>query len=219
MPYPRTVGAREQMIEATERLVAEQGLSALSLRTVQAEARQRNKSAAQYHFGSRAGLIEAVARSRMAAVNERRSELLAAVAGPPDDPAELMEVLVRPLAEATATGTSHWARFLAQCGTDPTLASTVRNAVEGRAYRATARRLTDSLVHLPESLRARRVEHAVGLAVTSLAAAEARTGPRPFPFETELEDLVAMCTAVVTAPAPRNGSKAEPLTEDLSCTP
>jgi hypothetical protein len=56
------------------------------------------------------------------------------------------------------------------------------------------------------------------LAVTSLAAAEARTGPRPFPFETELEDLVAMCTAVVTAPAPRS-READPLTEDLSCTP
>ena len=47
------------MIDAGERLAAERGIAAMSLREVQAAAGQRNKSAAQYHFGSRTGLIEA----------------------------------------------------------------------------------------------------------------------------------------------------------------
>ena len=59
-------GAREQMIDAAERLASERGLGAMSLRDVMAEAGQRNKSAAQYHFGSREGLVEAVIEARMA---------------------------------------------------------------------------------------------------------------------------------------------------------
>jgi AcrR family transcriptional regulator len=197
------------MIEATERLVAEQGLSALTLRAVQALADQRNKSAAQYHFGSRAGLIEAVVRTRMAPVNERRGELLDRLEGP-DDPAALMDVLVRPLAEATLTGTSHWARFLLQCATDPTLAQVVATASEGQPYRDCVRRLRDSLEDLPEPLRPRRVDHAVMLAITSLAATEFRSDARSLPVGAEIDDLVAMCTAVATAPA---------TTEVLTCTP
>jgi AcrR family transcriptional regulator len=197
------------MIEVTERLVAEQGLSALTLRAVQALADQRNKSAAQYHFGSRSGLIEAVVRARMAPVNERRAELLDRLERP-DDPAALVDVLVRPLAEATLTSTSHWARFLVQCGTDPTLAQVVATASEGQAYRECVRRLRDSLAPLAEPLRARRVDHAVALAVTSLAAAEPRGGARSLRVEDEIDDLVAMCTAVATTPA---------TTEVLACTP
>ncbi len=197
------------MIEVTERLVAEQGLSALTLRAVQALADQRNKSAAQYHFGSRSGLIEAVVRARMAPVNERRGELLDRLERP-DDPAALMDVLVRPLAEATATGASHWARFLLQCATDPTLAQVVATASEGQPYRDCVRRLRDSLEELPEPLRARRVDHAVMLAITSLAATEFRSEARSLPVGSEIADLVAMCTAVATAPA---------TTEVLTCTP
>ena len=40
------------MITTAERIVAERGLTAMSLRVVQRESGQRNKSAAQYHFGS-----------------------------------------------------------------------------------------------------------------------------------------------------------------------
>jgi AcrR family transcriptional regulator len=197
------------MIEVTERLVAEAGLSALTLRAVQSLAQQRNKSAAQYHFGSRAGLIEAVVRTRMAPVNERRGELLDRLEGP-DDPAALVDVLVRPLAEATTTDTSHWARFLVQCGTDPTLAQVVATASEGRAYRDCVRRLVNALDHLPEPLRTRRVEHAIALAVTSLAAAESRGDTHPLPVRIEIDDLIAMCTAVATTPA---------TTEVTACTP
>src|SRR3546814_12416611 len=64
------------MIEAAERLAAEQGLAAMSLREVQAAAGQRNKSAAQYHFGSPAGLVEAAIANRMGPINEARLAML-----------------------------------------------------------------------------------------------------------------------------------------------
>ena len=57
---PRTVRAREAMIRAAERLFSERGIEAVSLREVGAVAGQRNNSAAQYHFGTREGLVDAV---------------------------------------------------------------------------------------------------------------------------------------------------------------
>jgi AcrR family transcriptional regulator len=218
------------MIRVTEQLVAEQGLAMLSLRTVQTLAGQHNKSAAQYHFGSRDGLIEAVVRTRMAPIDQRRAELLAGITDHPGtgrpDPAHLVEVIVRPLGEATAVAPSHWARFLVQCGNDPALADVVGRAVQGTAYREAVQRLTAALDHLPPTLRARRVDHAVALAVTSLAAAEARSTAPVLPFEQQLDDLIAMCTAVVLAPAPAHPSAPAPALaptgrdqEDLTCTP
>ena len=68
--------ARSALIEAAERLFAERGVEAVSLRDVSAAAGQRNHSAAQYHFGDRAGLIAAVYEARMSLVNERRAGLL-----------------------------------------------------------------------------------------------------------------------------------------------
>jgi AcrR family transcriptional regulator len=53
-------GARTAMVDAAERLMAERGIAAVSLREVQDAAEQRNKSAAHYHFGSREGLIRAI---------------------------------------------------------------------------------------------------------------------------------------------------------------
>ena len=112
------------MIDAAERLVAERGLAALTLRDVQTEAGQANKSAAQYHFGSREGLLAAVVESRMRPAGERRRELLDTIdldANPPTMRA-LVEALVLPLAEQTIyrEGTLY-ARFLVQSIFDPAM--------------------------------------------------------------------------------------------------
>ena len=100
------------MIDAAERLVAERGLAALTLRDVQTEAGQANKSAAQYHFGSREGLLAAVVESRMRPAGERRRELLDTIdldANPPTMRA-LVEALVLPLAEQTHLPRGHVVR-------------------------------------------------------------------------------------------------------------
>src|SRR4051795_6542335 len=67
---------RTALVETAERLFAERGIESVSLRDVCAAAGQRNHSAAQYHFGDRAGLVAAVYDHRMAIVNERRHALL-----------------------------------------------------------------------------------------------------------------------------------------------
>jgi hypothetical protein len=153
----------------------------------------------------------------MAPVNRRRAELLDALGDGHDDPAALVEVLVRPLAEATlARRPSYWARFAVQCGTDPTMQQVVRSSVEGQAYRETCVRLIEALDPLPPLLRPRRVEHAVGLAFTSLASAEARVPAPTLRVEVELDDLISMCTAVATAPcSPATAARLDPTLEVL----
>src|SRR6478609_1182246 len=86
---------RIRLIETAEQLFAERGIEAVSLRDVCAAAGQRNHSAAQYHFGSRAGLVRAVFEHRMGVVNARRHAALDATAA--DDTAAIVAALVRPL--------------------------------------------------------------------------------------------------------------------------
>ena len=68
--------ATTQMIDAAERIVAESGFAAMTVSAVQQAAGQGNKSAVQYHFGDRDGLIRAVLDARMAPANERRMSML-----------------------------------------------------------------------------------------------------------------------------------------------
>src|SRR5262245_25019066 len=115
--------ARLVIVEAAERLFAERGIEAVSLRDVNLAAGQRNHSAAQYHFGDRAGLIAAVFEARMTTINEHRHRLLAGL--DQDDPlAALAGVLVAPLVDAVAATPSWYARFLARARWD-TLAGDV----------------------------------------------------------------------------------------------
>ena len=197
------------MVEAGERLVAERGIGAMSLREVQAAAGQRNKSAAQYHFGSREGLLEAIVATRMGPINEVRRHRLDELeareaAGAPVTVRDLVAVVVEPLAEAVLRRGSCWARLLAQASADPELDEVVRRSFEAVPYREALRRLADRLVEVPEALRARRIDHAVGLLLVSLAASErvVAAGGRPkVPVAAQVADLVDICTAVLEAPA------------------
>lgn len=200
------VGAREQMIDAAERLVAEQGLGAMSLREVQKAAGQRNKSAAQYHFGSRHGLIEAIVAARMGPINEARFERLAEAddAEQPPGLRDLAVIMVEPLADATLRPGSCWARFLRQSYADPEVSDVVARAASGRGFWATRERLIEVATHLPVVLRSRRVDHAIGLTFVSLAIAEGRLaqdGTTAIPPAAVTADLVDSFVAVVEAPA------------------
>lgn len=195
---PVTSDADVLMIDAAERIAAEQGLGAMSLRAVQAAAGQRNKSAAQYHFGSREGLIARITAHRMAPINERRADLLACL---PLDAglAEVVEVLVRPVAEAVFAGdASCWARFVLAGFADPTVAGVVRDGLEGEAFRGVTLRLVDALPPgLDPATKRRRLDQVVGLVFLSLARRE-REGD-PLSVDEFVDDLVAVCVAVLTA--------------------
>ncbi len=194
--------ARTRMIDAAERLAAEQGLAATSMREIQAAAGQRNKSAAQYHFGSKAGLVEAVVARRMGTVGARRRALLEQCDPEPDRRA-LVEALVVPLAEHVTVGPrpSYWARFLLQAAYDPAFARTVQSSFEGATFREVRDAIVDGLDHLPVELRNRRFEHAIGLVVNSLATLEGGHFCDDLDVATLQSDLIDMALGVLDAPA------------------
>jgi AcrR family transcriptional regulator len=67
---------RGQIIRAAERLFAERGVEAVSLREINREADQRNATALQYHFEDRNGLLQAILAKHEIAVDKGRQVLL-----------------------------------------------------------------------------------------------------------------------------------------------
>lgn len=67
---------RAQLIRAAERLFAERGVEAVSLREINREADQRNATALQYHFGDRPGLLHAILEKHEPAIEKSRHALL-----------------------------------------------------------------------------------------------------------------------------------------------
>jgi AcrR family transcriptional regulator len=95
------VGAatRERLMVAGERLFAERGIDAVSIRDITNEA-GANSAAIHYHFGSKTALITAILDWRAAAVAARRAEWLERIEAA-DEPTlrEVVEAFVVPTAE------------------------------------------------------------------------------------------------------------------------
>lgn len=102
-------------MDAAERLFAERGIDAVSLRTVNAKAGY-SAAALHYHFGSRDGLIQALferAQPSMIACCKRMLDELHTYADPPLE--RIVEALVRPLSAGLTgeiTGGDYRLRFL-----------------------------------------------------------------------------------------------------------
>jgi len=193
------------MIDAAERLLAERGIDAVSLREVQAAAGQRNKSAAQYHFGSRAGLIDAIIATRMAPIDLARRRRLDDLDDDRVTPTthDYVRALVDPLADATVRRSRSWyARFLARSYTDPVWAGAVDESGHGTALVAWRRRLdehlTDAIPELPASLRQARINRAISTAILALAAGEGRRSTAA-QRDARISDLIDGITAALNA--------------------
>jgi AcrR family transcriptional regulator len=78
MAITEAVSTKDRILEAAEKLFAEQGFGATSLRSITAEAGV-NLAAIHYHFGSKEGLIRAVFDTCLAPLNEERIRKLKAV--------------------------------------------------------------------------------------------------------------------------------------------
>ena len=91
---------RARLIRAAERLFAERGVEAVSLREINREADQRNATALQYHFEDRDGLLNAILEKHEPAIEVSRHALLDEIEedGQPDLH-RLSTALVLPAAE------------------------------------------------------------------------------------------------------------------------
>lgn len=186
------------MIDAAERMVAEQGMAALTLRAVQVASGQANKSAAQYHFGSRQGLLEAVIEHRMRAVDDARRGMLDSLSSV--SMRALVVALVLPLAEATLRRDgSCFARFLAQAIFAPELGHLLDEQLRGDSFSTVWGQLVESSP-LPRNITLLRMSSVLLLMLSTLAAHEGRGLPRRA-IDTVVADLVDSCVALLEAPS------------------
>jgi AcrR family transcriptional regulator len=148
---------REAILDAAERLFAEQGLE-VSARKVSEAAGQGNNTAVTYHFGSKEGLVKAVIERHSAAI-ERRRQAMIDRAGDSDDLRDWIACLVRPMTDhLAALGNPTWyARFREQTATDPAYRDVLTPETrEAAALQRTAREIDRCFPTLPPEVRAER---------------------------------------------------------------
>ena len=202
--------AAVRMIDAAERLAAQRGLAALTVQAVQESAGQRNKSAVQYHFGGRQGLVDALLATRMASASARRTSMLLALGVAPSA-RELVEVLVVPLIESVLSRRpSYWARFLIQAIGDPQTGLAALASVDNQALQAAQSRLEAHLVWLSPGVRALRVQSIFGYACVVLAAYEVGALPADLTGGALVTEIVDACCGLVDAPSSDRPSAVHP---------
>lgn len=169
-------GAKLTLLLKAEELFARSGIEAVSPREIVIAAGLRNMSAVGYHFGGKEGLIQAILRYRMPAVNERRLALLSqradSIAG--DDTAAaaraLVEAMVLPLAEMLSVPNGrHYLRMLARLAASRRLSiAQIAEAEYGTGWMKASAGLNRLLSVLPRPLRDLRFRLLLVLIVQSL---------------------------------------------------
>lgn len=202
---------RELLLATAERLFAEHGLDAVSMRRISREAGQLNTASIHYYFGSREALVEAVLERRMSTINARRLVLIEEMKadGRDRDLREVVASYVRPLAAQVAgrEGGNNYVRFLAQAyaSADVEIGRVARGKWDQslRQVTALARAL---LPGLPEpvfrermAVFFRHIVYALADRERDILAGRERAGR--ISFEAALENLIDMETAALAAPA------------------
>ena len=102
----KSATTRQRIVQAAERLFAQKGFKAMTLRDVTREARV-NLAAVNYHFGTKRDLIREVVRSRFEPINEARIQRLnESIERHSPDPVpvrEIFEALFHPLFDSANT--------------------------------------------------------------------------------------------------------------------
>lgn len=107
---------KEQILDTAERLFAERGIDAVSLRALTAEAGV-NLASVHYHFGSKESLVTEVLDRRVDALNRERLEMLDEVERKAGDGAPSLEGVLRAFfAPAIRTSQQTGKSFMRLCG-------------------------------------------------------------------------------------------------------
>lgn len=125
---------REQILDVAERLFAEGGFGATSMRAITNEAGV-NLAAVNYHFGSKDGLVQAIFERRLRPMNEERLRRLRALERDHDGAIpldRLVGAFVAPALELSRDGAGGGARFIRLLGRSYTEPSeTLQDSVRG----------------------------------------------------------------------------------------
>ncbi len=203
---------KERILDAAERMFAENGVAATSLRAIMKEA-GANMAAVHYHFGSREGLLEALMARRAEPVNRRRLELLDAIEQrhlhgviPAED---IVRAFCAPALEMLGDPQRrHVSRLIGRI-----VMEAPDSAAMTRIFGATARRFVSAIQraapHLNEDEAWVRLHFMVGTMVFTLTAPRSPVCDPSMPVDTQtvLEQLIAFASAGLAAPCAAESGK------------
>jgi AcrR family transcriptional regulator len=208
---------KTRIMDVAEKLFAERGYAATSLRDITGEA-EANLAAVNYHFQSKEGLLSAILERYVGPVNRERLETLdtieARVGKGPPDLEELLEAFLGPAFSRRRERGADGARFMRLAGrmhseTDDHLRSILLSQFQEVARRF-SRAFRRALPHLDENEVHLRTHFLVGAMAHTLLWCENMPGP-PFgrrktvPPVEALESLVRFAAGGLAAPAPPGG--------------
>ena len=168
---------RAAILDAAERLFAERGLNGVSLIEVSRAGNQQNRSAIQYHLGSRQALVGTIATRHLADANERRAELLHTLdlTGRGRDFRSLVEALVVPTFLQLEAMHSYHFRFLLQWSFGTVSAQAFTGPLgqpDASALALVLSRIDDELGDIDPTVRQFRYRNALFTVVRTLAEYE-----------------------------------------------
>jgi AcrR family transcriptional regulator len=199
---------RERLIRAGEQRFARDGVAAARLRDIVRDAGQANDSAVGYHFGSRDGLVGAIAHKHVTAMEARRQ-------APAGDLDTLVRQLIEPTAELLSTPDGRdFLRIIEQlAGWAGLEQGEPTDVLSGSVLASQLAALEDIVAEHHDRVLARHRVAEFVLFLTASLAQRARlveSGRRPtLSQRSYVDDLVAMTTAALLAGSePRNTGEA-----------
>lgn len=205
---PRSATAtRESLVRAGEELFATAGVHGALVRDIVAAAGQANDSAVSYHFGSRAGLLEAILDEHIERMETSRRTAMAAIDERSADLRMVVDALVRPTADELKTQDGrHFLRIIVQLTDDTGVRSRkVPPPLRGTTLARQLSLVEQAISHLPGAVRRERLSAAVLLLTSSLAERARRLDARRRSHLSDdlfVSNLVEMIVALLVAPAP-----------------
>ncbi len=160
---------KQALLDAAAVLMDERGVDNVTIQDISQASGHRNRSAVQYHFGSRDAVIRAVITRTMEPIDAERNLLLdhLETTGAPLSTRGVLEVVVLPLARQLRTPEGRrYIRLCAQLVNHPKFMTDAREAVTvNTSVSRCAAYLLPSLDHLPAPIAAERTSQVTGFII------------------------------------------------------
>lgn len=197
--HPIALSPKQQLVLTAERLYALHGLDGVPLRHIGVAAGMANKSAVQYHFGSKENLIQAILINRIDGLTHRRELLEARL--PDGDVRRILEAHQLPLIELAEDKDCYYLPFLELLlrESHPMDDLTASHRESKRNYYDRLDRLLD---YIPQPVRDMRIHQASAVCV-SISADRHRMrmqGIAVAPYALHVSQLLDLLVSILTTP-------------------
>jgi AcrR family transcriptional regulator len=163
---------KQAILDAAAVLMDERGVDNVTIQEINQASGHRNRSAVQYHFGSRDAVIQAVMARTMQPIDAERNLLLDHLesTGPRLTPRAALEVVVSPLARQLRTLEGRrYIRLGAQLINHPRFVRDAGDAIMvNTSISRCARYILPVLAHLPAPVAAERTSQVTGFVIRAL---------------------------------------------------